>query len=230
MLKNQLKKTIYKLIKKSEIDKDLELSIPNYSDLKMEQMERVHHHLKKIEQENITMGLHTFGSPYKKKSELSTAALMSSEPLKYALKELLELRKNKLNIKKGHSIADEKALIKKTRLLIESILSGEKKIEDYIDPIERQRYKDWKLYGIKNELKKDKHNLYLLNTSGWIKDLHAINKDVYNDALSLKIISRYYHRYSYYMSAFKKNQKETGSEQWRSLISETAIPFAERKL
>ncbi|NQX84584.1 MAG: cobaltochelatase subunit CobN [Flavobacteriaceae bacterium] len=94
-LKNTYKKRILKIIDSLSLDKDLELSKAEISNLDKETIDYIHHYLHEVEGEKITMGLHTLGVNQTEEEQKETVRMMAIDPIESSLEQLAKYRKTK---------------------------------------------------------------------------------------------------------------------------------------
>jgi len=109
-LKQTYKKRIHKIIDSLHIDKDLELSKEEVSTLSDKTVENLHHYLHEVEEEKITMGLHTLGVNQTEKERNETVRMMAIDPISVSLEQLASYKSSKPSSAKHHHHGEIKSI------------------------------------------------------------------------------------------------------------------------
>jgi len=132
-LKEQYKKTIFSIVMKTKLDKDLGIDLFDEEKLTREVIKKIHQYAHSIEQEKITSGLYTLGMPYSPEKIKETAGLMAIDPLSFSMAGM-DVARGKIRadqIKDLHFF--EENYKEKAFKIIDQILSGKKTPEAYLD-------------------------------------------------------------------------------------------------
>lgn len=134
---NQLLKQEYKeTIRRSILDVGLytDLGWDDFEDKEFtkEKMDRVHDYIHTLEEAKITLGLYTLGENYDAEDLKETARLMAIDPLSYSMSQLdLAAGRAKSSDVDDPHYFDERYR-QKASYIIESVLSGERPVTDFI--------------------------------------------------------------------------------------------------
>ncbi|MDD5729384.1 MAG: cobaltochelatase subunit CobN, partial [Victivallales bacterium] len=139
-LKAAYNRTICKLIRKLNLEKDL--SLPEVKcPLPDEHMEKVHNYLHELSAAKVNRGLYVLDRPYTGEEASETALMMTNDPVARAFADLEHI-KGKIS---GKQLDDlhffQKNYLKKANTIINTILEKNAAPESFIDPADLRRLK-----------------------------------------------------------------------------------------